>query len=362
MQTERQILEQTIAYMRNPAHDLPDVGIGDGFANLRPWEAGSNVPAGVSAIDKHPYPPRRSFPREAVFNQVVPLDALGHADASQDASGRWRDSFIPSYTAFFPEYFLSAVQTETAIRDLSPITTDVYGTPHGRNTHPPGAPPPAMWLTEAGMDPHDVPDAVLPAFHAKGALRWATSWINKGAARVYFYAASSPGWGIVQPSAKNGGLPLRALGRLTQTLGMGAAPISQPRTLGLLSVSDPADHLQFAGDGTPAHPPLTDADVLGFFPFQSSNGRVVVALYVMTRDLLHAYRPGLPASNPERYDLPPETFRLTIAGVSGLGSSVSASDPLTGRSTPVRVVSRTADRLVVDVAVTDSPRLLVLGP
>jgi hypothetical protein len=347
MQTERQILERTIAYIRDPSHDLPDVGIGDGFSNLRPWEAGSNVPAGLTAIDKHPYPPRRTFPQQAVFNRVVPLDALGHAAGSQDAAARWRDTFVPSYTSFFPEYFLSAIQTETVVRDLSPITTDVYGTPHGRNTHAPGAPPPAVWLTEAGMDPEHVPDAVLPAFHAKGALRWATSWINKGAARVYFYAASSPGWGIVQPSAKGGGLTLRALGRLTQTLETGTAPISKPRSLQLLSVVDPEDHRQFAGDGTPAHPPLSNAEVFGFFPFQSSDRRVVVAVYVVTRNLLD--------------DLPSATFRITIGGVAGLGTSVSASDPLSGRSTSVQVVSRTADRLVLDVAVTDSPRLLVFG-
>jgi hypothetical protein len=40
---------------------------------------------------------------------------------------------------------------------------------------------------------------------------------------------------------------------------------------------------------------------------------------------------------------------------------VSATDPLTGASTGVKVVSRTGDQLVLDVAVTDSPRLLVLG-
>ena len=101
--------------------------------------------------------------------------------------------------------------------------------------------------------------------------------------------------------------------------------------------------------------------MLGFFPFQSSNGRVVVALYVMSRDLTHVYRPDLPKSNPDRYDMPPEWFRITIGGTTGLGAQVSATDPLTGGSTGVKVVSRTSDQLVLDVAVTDSPRLLALG-
>ena len=359
--TEEQLLRRTIAYVRDPSHGLPHVRIGDGFSNERPWEAGSNVPSGLNAIDKHPYPPRRTFPAEAVFNRVRPVDALGQPEGTQDSAGRWHDAFIPSYTAFFPEYFLSGIQTETVIRDLSPITNEIYGTEHGRSTHPPGAPPPVVWLTEAGMDPEDVPRSVLPRFHAKGALRWATAWIGKGAARVYFYAASSPGWGLVDPGSRDGGPTLAALGRLTKAMAEGSAPVTQRRSIGLEAVSDTHDHVQFEGDGTPGHPALYDRDVLGFFPFQSSNRRVVIALYVMTRDLMHAYRPGLAASDPRRYDLPPEWFRLSIRGTSGLGGKIAVDDPLTGQAGAFKVVSRNGDRLVVDVALTDSPRLLVLS-
>jgi len=39
---------------------------------------------------------------------------------------------------------------------------------------------------------------------------------------------------------------------------------------------------------------------------------------------------------------------------------VSATDPLTGRSSPARIISRSDDRLVVEVEVTDSPRLLLI--
>src|SRR5262249_48214147 len=190
------------------------------------------------------------------------------------------------------------------------------------------------------------------------ALRWATAWVNKGAAAVYFYAAASPGWGIVDTRAPGGGETLTALGRLTQTLETGAAPISQQRSLTLLGISDTHDHEQFAGDGTPAHPPLYDRDVVGFFPYQVSNHRVVVSTYVMTRDLMHSYTSRLSRSDPRKYDMPPESFRLTIGGVSGLGRSVSLVDPLTGRSGGAHVVSRSPGRLVVDVALTDSPRLL----
>jgi hypothetical protein len=202
-------------------------------------------------------------------------------------------------------------------------------------------------VTEAGLDPARVPAAVLPRFQAKETLRYAVAWLNKGASAVYFYAAFSPGWGLVDLTAPGGGSALTALGRLSKTFANGAAAISLPRSLTLASVTDDHNHVQFAGDGTAAHPPLYDRDVLGFFPFQVSNSRVAVGLYVMTRDLL--------------YDLPPEHFRLTITGTGGLGTAVSMTDPLTGGTVPVTVLSRGTGQIVVDVALTDSPRVLVLG-
>lgn len=358
--TERALLQQTVEYIRNPSHGVSRIGIGDGFANERPWEAGSTAPAGLTAIDKHPYVNRRTFPADSPFSGVRPVNALGQPEGVRDAQGNWHDSFIPHYTSFFPEYFLTGIQTETVIRDLSPITTTIYGTPHGRSTHPRGSPPPAVWLTEAGLDPAGIPASVLPRLHAKAALRWAASWINKGASALYYYAVSQRGWALVDPDAPGGGQTLTAIGHLTHTLESGAEPISQHRTLGLTSVSG-GDHVQFVGDGTAAHPSLHDRDVLGFFPFQVSNRRVVVATYVMTRDMLHPYRPKLAATDPRRYDLPPEWFRLTITGVFGLGRHVTSIDPLSGHQAAVHVVSRSRNRLVVDVALTDSPHLLVLG-
>jgi len=80
----------------------------------------------------------------------------------------------------------------------------------------------------------------------------------------------------------------------------------------------------------------------------------------MTRDLLHAYHPGLPTADPRRYDMPPEWFRLTLTGTRGLNRRVSLQDPLSGRLAGSRIVRRTGNTLVVDVALTDYPRLLTL--
>jgi len=82
---------------------------------------------------------------------------------------------------------------------------------------------------------------------------------------VYLYAVGSPGWGLVDPRAADGGETLRAVGALTRALRADASPITRPRTIRLAAISDTHDHEQFAGDGTPAHPPLYDRDVIGFF-------------------------------------------------------------------------------------------------
>jgi hypothetical protein len=76
---------------------------------------------------------------------------------------------------------------------------------------------------------------------------------------------------------------------------------------------------------------------------------------------LSPWRPALATTDPARYNLPPEHFQLTITGTAGLGAPVNLADPLTGVSVPVTVVSRDSDRVVVDVPLTDSPRILVLG-
>jgi hypothetical protein len=361
--TERAILHRTLALIRSPRSGVRRVGIGNGFASQRPWDSGATSPPGLTAIGKHPYAGRRSFPGDRVFSGIRPLDARGRPAGRRDAEGRWHDDFVPRYDAFFPEYYLTAIQTEHLVRDLSPITTDVYGTPHGRRTRPAGGRPPKVWLTETGLDPNGIPRTVLPRFKAKATLRYLTSWINKGATAVYLFAAGNADgpWALVDHRARRGGPALRALRRLTRTIRAGRRPITRRVSVRLRVVSDSHGHKQFNGDGTRAHPPLYNRDVLAFFPYQVSNRRVAVALYVMTRDLLKPYRRRLPAWRARRYDLPAERYRLTIAGVRRLPRALRATDPLRGKRVPVRVVRRSRNRLVVDIRLTDSPRLLVLG-
>ncbi len=368
-----EILRRTTAYLRDPANGVAGIGIANGFASQRPWDAGSTSPPGLTALSKHPYlySGMRRFP-PAVVDETRPLDAQGDVDGTQNALGDWQERFTPTYDSFHPEYYLWAthkvqryfgfpIQMDNLIRDLSPITTTLNGVEHGRSTHPPGAAPPGVWVTEMNINPAGAPAGMQPAnrlhFQAKSALRTLVSFVNKGVSNVDLFAAKGGNFALVAdsffgslgsgyPGDTTGGEVMDSVRRLMAGFA-GAVPISQPRQLSLAEIGDYAGNTQFAGDGTADHPTLYNRDVFAFLPFQVTDRRFVVPLYVMTTNLA-------------RPDMAEEKYRLTIGGVRGNGVKVSGSDPLTGASVAVKLVSTASDRIVVELPVTDSPRLLTI--
>lgn len=363
----QELLARTVAWIRDPANGVSQIGISDGFASQTPFPAGSTEPPGLTAMSKHPYKGLQRFPKAALYNGTKPVDALGKP-SFHTVGGEKRDDFVPIYDALFPEYFLSAIQTETMVRDLAPWTNKITGVVHGRGAHPPGSAPPQVWLTEAGIDPSgadpSIPgnsglphlsDADVLRLHAKSVLRMLVAFVNKGVGAVYPYGVEGGNLALVDPNfmsalAKGypgdhaGGPVMDAVGRLVAAFD-GSVPNPRVQPLSLLRIAQEGNHAQFKGDGTPAHPTLFDRDVLAFFPFEVRPGRYVVPVYVMTRDLLEP--------------LGQENFELTIGGVPQ-HAKVSATDPLTGTGVPVRVVSQSGSRLEVRMPVTDSPRLLAI--
>ena len=270
------------------------------------------------------------------------MNALGQPEGTR-VSGRWTDSFAPSYRAFFPEYYLSGIQTETLVRDLSPFTTMIGDVAHGRYTAPPGgSPAPELWITETALAPGGTGIAT-PAdkrhLQAKATLRDLTAFINKGVSAFHFYAVGDGDWAMVDPTAAGGGETLAAVRRLTAAMA-GPPMLAVRRSLTLKAIADRHDHVQFAGDGTPEHPPLYNREVVAFLPYQAGENRFVVPAYVMTRDMSKVHKPNAPTSDPTRYDLPPETYRLTVGGLRADRLTARATDPLTGLSVPVTIVSR----------------------
>jgi hypothetical protein len=373
-----QILSRTVEYLREPAHRVPNIGIGNGFANQSPWVSGSTSPPGLTAIDKHPYAGWRSFPAAASVDGTRPLNGLGEPSGWRDALG-FHETFTPTYDAFFPEYFLTAIQTETLINDLAPEPSNIEGVAHGRYTHPPGAPPPVMWVTEVNLSPTSGPtpreamsSADIGHVMAKDTLRYLVSYVNKGVKAIDMFAANagtlsliSPGFFAAAESSSSypgdalGGETTDAVRRLAASL-QGAEPISKPRSLTLRTLTDYQGNTQFAGNGTAQFPPLYNREVFAFFPFQVTARRFVIPVYVMSRDVAGIQNPAKAPTDPTRFDLPGERYLLDIGGVDGRQASVSMSDPLTGRTIPVTVMARGTNSIGVKVPVTDSPRLLTI--
>ncbi|UUY05049.1 hypothetical protein LRS13_05835 [Svornostia abyssi] len=158
------------------------------------------------------------------------------------------------------------------------------------------------------------------------------------------------------PGDGTGGPVMDGVRRLVAALG--DDDVTTSRALTIASIGDYGGRTQFTGDGSAAHPDLHDRDVLAVLPFQAADDRFVVPVYVMTRNLARTYGG---AGGPARFDLPEERYQLTIGGTDAARVRASAVDPLTGAAVPVDVVRRTDDGwVVVEMPVTDSPRLLIL--
>lgn len=376
---EDTIVERTVAWVKNPASGLPGVRVTNGFSSQRPWDSAATSPVGLDALSKHYYPRYLRFPSNALQNNR-PIDAAGSVSGWRSWSG-WNDTHNPTYDAVFPEFALTTIATESIVRDTAPITTriiDLKGrnTAHGRNVTNAAGKPVEFWMTEINLETA-VAKAILPNLtyadeehlRAKSALRTLTSYVNKGMTQIDFYAASTREWTLIgksfweglastgaYPGDTSGGPTLNGVRRLTAALGDDR--VTLPRKLTLASIGDYGGRTQFAGDGSAARPALHDRDVLAFLPFQASDTRFVIPIYVMTRNMAQVHAPG---TTPNRLDLPAERFQLTIGGTNAATARVTATDPMTGQSVPADVVRRTdSGWLVVEMPVTDIPRLLTI--
>jgi hypothetical protein len=373
------MLNATVAYLRSPLSGLlPAVGISNGFASQTPFPGGALAPLGLTALSKHPYAGLRSFPSSYDPSALRPVNALGVQDTLPKAVPPFNPLFVPQYESLLPEYFLTATSTETLIRDIAPFTTEIYGFPHGREVGPLLGTPVQKWITEYNLSiPKQMTAGLSTAdkvhFHAKALLRSLVATVSKGFNREYLFTAGPGGMSLIgeefykalesnpgsYPGDQLGGEIMSSFRNLTSRL-QGPGPSGAPQQLKLLSIGQEGNHAQFVGDGTAAHPTLYDREVLAAFPYQDSPTRFVIPFYVMTRDLLTLYSPTAPASDPTRFDLPDETFRITLGNLpeTRTAPTVSAYDPIKNQSTPARLLTRENSTATFEIATTDYPRLL----
>ncbi|WP_295617191.1 hypothetical protein [Chamaesiphon sp. GL140_3_metabinner_50] len=340
------------------AHPQQFAGVkfSDGFANTIPWPAASTQPVRISAISKHPYANRKNFPQDEQHGQK--LDAFGKPT-----------NFIPTYSALFPEYYATALQTETLLRDAAPFTNDIQGVRHGRYARQVKGRvvPTDVWITETGIAPqeHGIADrSQALALKAKTTARYYTFYPNKGVTKLYLYSAASGdlGLGIMQDNfleyaSSHSVYPkddrpyvspaLQITSQIVRQMKQNLDPaLTQARQLQLDSIRDPHNQIQFGGDGTAAHPQLYNRDVFAFLPYQVNSHRFVVPYYVMTRDVTK--------------NLPPAKFAIQISKLKAQGATVSVYDPLHDRTLPVSIDRRGRDFLSLTLSATDYPYLLII--
>ena len=388
--TTKALLAATVGWVRSSASGLsPQVGVTNGFADETPFAGGAYAPPGLTAISKHPYAGPKEYPAQyRVRPAHIPLNALGERDTvgPRGSAEQFTPRFVPRLRVLFPEYYLTAETPNTLIRDISPFTTYIYTAPHGRYVHRAGQPPLQLWVTEYNLGSKRAqptgPNGYTPLpntsytprdrehFESKVLTRSLVAMIGKGVRREYFFAAAHAGDLSLIPesfieAAARGGYPgSHAGGEVMATFRnlvaqfAGPGPGASARRLQLLSIKQRGDHAQFAGDGSAEHPSLLDREVLFVQPFQSSPTRFVIPFYVMTRNVLTNYRPGAPSSDLQRYDLPSETFRVTLSGLPGGNPTVSAYDPITGARTAAVLVAHGGSQDTFELAATDYPRLL----
>lgn len=325
----------------------------DGFSNTVPWPASSSEPARVDALSKHPYKGIETYPETKRDNQLL-------ANFQVEAKPSWS----PSYTAMFPEFFATGLQTETVLRNSSPITTDIYGTKHGRYARASG--PVGCWFTEIGVAPNEigVQDASAALrLKAKTTCRYLSFYINKGVQRIYFYAACAgdAGLGIVKDrfveyakthhaypvnDAEFTSPALMAIARMSSLMRINlGSKLTETRPLTVISVVEPRPHEVFPGDGSLQQPALYNREVLALLPYQVNRHRFVIPYYVMSRDV--------------RQDMPEEPFEVVVSGLNK-PKSVKAVDVLCGAEMPVKHQGLSNGRVRFLLNATDAPRFLIV--
>jgi hypothetical protein len=357
------LMTSTAAMLTDNAGQFGGVVLEDGFANENPFAASSLEPPRFGALGKHPYPVIATYPAgqekvEAMLNALLDLDDY---------------SFIPSYSTYMPEYYGTTLQTETIIRDLSSITTSVYGTLHGQEARVihGRVSPCTVFITEIGIIPAEVnvwdtPTSLL--MKAKGDSRMLAFFLNKGAGLVDLFAACGGGdWdyqvlslAFEQYALTNSTYPaddtpyvspaLHVISEIVSQMENGldkSLTAAETRKLEVKSILDSHNHYQFAGDGTAAYPNGYDREAFAFLPYQVNAHRFVIPYYVMTRNIAQP--------------LTPESFQIAFTGVQAKGASVSVYDPLNDVAVPVVVNSATGDKLTLTVTAADYPYLLIIN-
>jgi hypothetical protein len=320
------------------------------------------------------------------------IDALGKPEGKMEKdAGVPGTYFVPTFRAALPETFFYGYKTEQMVRDVLPWPDLMKG--HGRLCHAEGGRPAEVWQTEYNFDREpwaqqilkqtgvakDDPKFVALMHHigAKALLRTYFFMSHKGlktievfAARgadtnfavipkAFFEALKKDGYQLTDGVRALRGKQLETLWRATKVM-KASEPVKAVRPLSVAKLVEEKPRLVFKGDGTPAHPDRFNRDDFACLPYQLSESSFAVAYYVVTRNMGHEWNKDRDVLDPARYDMPEQTFQLTLAGVRGEGAKVSAYDPVMDREAPVKILAAGEKDVTVSLPTVDYPRLLII--
>ncbi len=344
-----ELVQRTADHVSAAARDYQGVRISDGFGNTIPWPAASTEPPRISAISKHPYPRNLCFPENEQQN-------LEHAIVALDAFGQ-RTEFVPTYKAYFPEYYANAIQTESLCRDIANESNFVGRTAHGRlaRTENGQSSPVDVWITEIGCSPKEqgITDPAQAArLMTTFVLRTLFFHLGIGVGRVYLFEAFGDPGGLALVDSKPSdmpSMPLICLARVLSAIrGDPRAALHTPVTPVTVQVSrSQADLSLFDGNGTPNLPPMTTADSLVLLPVQSSGNRIAIIYYIMTRDI--------------RVPLDPQPITVSIQGKNIQNFHATFYDSFTDQYAKAGNLSTSQNKVEIELSATDMPKLLLLS-
>lgn len=397
------LLPLTANFFADPANGFPGVRVISGFSNQRPWDNGGSIWPGQAGFSRHYYtgydPVSSTIAVDSASSYVQPnkhfYDALGMLDSirrpdsyDQPVPGSY---YVPAHTAAFPELWSYFYQTESMIRDLEPFPGP--WTSHYRFASPGNGQTAELWMTESNFwrgpwakkliaeaqveekDPQL--SSVLHHVGAKALGRLFTFYAHKGVETInvhalkggdhefsiiptaFFEELKENNYQLTSEVRAKAGPQLEMLRNISQLM-RSAQPMESTRPLQVTNLVEYQPRLVFAGDGSQEHPDLYNRDDFAVLPYQLNDHKFAVGYYVVTRNITQAWDETKSLLDPGRYDMPEQTFELTLSNISGTGAAVSAYDPATGQTTPVQVLHADDSSITVLLQTVDYPRFLLI--
>jgi len=388
------LLALTIDHFSEPKNGFPGVRVISGFANQWPWDSGTGLWMNQPGFSRHFYTGgwRDCTPTETLFKvNSGTIDALGNFDGEKDGKD-WHSikpgsNFVPTFRMGMPEFYFTGFKTESLSRDVMPDSRLSYFGGHGRYTHNGDFKTAEIWQTEVNYDrspfiqklvaegaKHDDPKLALVdrRLADKAMLRQYVFQSHQGLYRLMLFALHGDDWSLgMLPNefykALDEGkdarefLPpgFKALARMKAMFEEGQ-PLVAPRQLVVKELIEHKPRLAIPGKGTPEHPHQWHRDWFAFMPYQLTAKKFAIPYNVVTLNMTHEWDKSKDKLDPARYDMPEQEFDVLIGNIAGKTAKVSAYDPLSGKTVPVKVLDGDATTLRVRILAVDYPRVLLV--